>query len=326
MLAEIPNPQAPEPTAATNSRTVWAWPSAVPRIAAFLLAAMLPAGSASAGQPSLLLVDAASGRTLQAIAADVPRYPASLTKMMTLYLLFEALDHKRIGLGTRMRVSPNAAGKPRTSLGLRAGQSIGVHDAILALTTESANDVATVIGEALAGSEPRFAARMTGKARALGMRHTSFGNASGLPNPAHRTTARDMAVLARALLRDYPEFYHYFGARQFHYRGITHANHNRLLGAYPGVDGMKTGFTRAAGYNLVASAKRNGRRLIGVVMGSPSKNARAAAMTRLLDRGFVSPGMTSRVAVATPPTQSARRSSNAGRTTTKAPQMLASRN
>jgi D-alanyl-D-alanine carboxypeptidase len=133
------------------------------------------------------------------------------------------------------------------------------------------------------------------------MRHTAFANASGLPHVSHRTTARDMATLARALLRDYPHYYHYFGARQFSYAGVTHFNHNRLLGLYPGLDGMKTGFTRASGYNLVASAKRNGRRLIGVVMGSSSKNARAQTMTRLLDRGFQgAPAVRQRIAAATP--------------------------
>jgi len=245
-------------------------------------------------QTSLLVVEAGTGRTLRSVGADVTRYPASLTKMMTLYLLFEAIDRKQIKLNSRMRVSGTAAAKPPTELGLSPGQTITVQNAILAITTESANDMAALVGETLAGSEARFASRMTAKARALGMRRTTFGNASGLPHPAHRTTARDMAILGRALLRDFPHYYHYFGKRQFHYAGATHHNHNRLLGVYRGMDGIKTGFTRASGYNLVASAKRDGRRLIGVVMGSSSAFARNQTMARLLDDGFRNPTVTAK--------------------------------
>lgn len=243
-------------------------------------------GAAAAGKPSVLVVDAQSGRTLRSKDADVVRFPASLTKMMTLYLLFEAIERRKLRLSSRMRVSRSAAAQPPTQLGLLPGQTISVNDAILAITTESANDAAALVGETLAGNEKRFASQMTKKARVLGMARTTFGNASGLPHPAHRTTARDMATLGRALLRHYPQHYHYFSRRKFIYAGITHSNHNRLLGTYPGMDGIKTGYTRASGYNLVASARREGKRLIGVVMGSSSAAARNQAMTRLLDTGF----------------------------------------
>ncbi len=266
-------------------------PSAVARMAFALVSILLflettASEAVAATQPSVLVIEAGSGRTLREHGADAVRYPASLTKMMTLYVLFEAIERKRIRLHSRLRVSRNAAAQPPTELGLRPGQTISVNDAILAMTTKSANDMAVLVGETLAGSERRFASRMTKKAHALGMRRTTFGNASGLPHPAHRTTARDMAILARALLRHYPQYYHFFGQRQFRYGRALHPNHNRLLGVYRGMDGIKTGYTRASGYNLVASARRDGKRLIGVVMGSSSAASRNQTMTRLLDSGF----------------------------------------
>lgn len=256
------------------------------RYVLMLILAALIAPGVGASQPSVLLVDADSSRTLRAVRADAPRYPASLTKMMTLYLLFDALEHQQLHLHSRLRVSRSAAAKPPTALGLRPGRRIRVHDAILAITTESANDMAALVAETLAGNEHRFARRMTRTARALGMHRTQFGNASGLPHPAHRTTARDMARLARALLRHYPQYYHFFGHRRFVYAGRVHPNHNRLLGVYRGMDGLKTGYTRASGYNLVASARRGDRRLIGVVMGSASATQRNQTMKHLLDTGF----------------------------------------
>lgn len=240
----------------------------------------------AAAKVSSLVVDADTARTLQAKDADAPRYPASLTKMMTLYLLFDALSQGKIKMSTRMKVSRRAASMPPTKLGLKPGAKIMVRDAILALTTKSANDIAVVIAEALAGSESRFARRMTSKARALGMRKTTFRNASGLHHPGQKTTARDMALLGRALIRNYPQYYRNFGTRTFVYRNVRYSNHNRLLGSCPGVDGIKTGFTSASGYNLVASAKRGGIRVIGVVMGSPTSTARNALMQNLLDQGF----------------------------------------
>jgi D-alanyl-D-alanine carboxypeptidase len=252
---------------------------------AFLAATLSPWAATAA--VSSLAIDIASGRTLHAHNADQRRYPASLTKMMTLYLLFEAIDSGKLDLDSRLRVSRRAAAQPPTKLGLLPGRTMKVRDAILALATQSANDVAVVVAEALAGSERAFAVRMTAKARALGLRHTSFRNASGLHHPRQQTTARDMAVLGRALLRDHPRQYQRtFAAQAFSYGRSRYRNHNRLLAVYKGMDGIKTGYTSKAGFNLVASAKRGGRRIIGVVMGSPSASSRNALMVGLLDRGF----------------------------------------
>ncbi|MBK8175726.1 MAG: serine hydrolase [Rhodospirillales bacterium] len=258
------------------------------RIAAISLLALFfcaSLGSAKADY-SALLMDASNGRILHEVDADLIRYPASLTKMMTLYMLFGALDEGRISLDDRMTVSSHAAEQPPTKLGLRPGQSIAVNDAILALVTESANDVAAVIAESLAGSEPAFARAMTTKAHKIGMYSTTFINASGLPGPDQGTTARDMSILGLALIHDYPNYYHYFCTQQFYYGRSVHPNHNRLLGVYDGMDGIKTGYTRAAGFNLVASAYRDGQRLIGVVLGARSLANRSAIMTSLLDQGF----------------------------------------
>ena len=245
----------------------------------------------AAGRPALaagasIVIDAGSGRTLHAADADARRYPASLTKMMTLYLLFDALDAGKVKPGTQLRVSRRAAAQPPTNIGLRAGGTITVKDAILALATKSANDVAVVVAEALAGSESKFAQRMTTKARALGMKQTTFRNASGLHHPGQVTTARDMAMLGRALLRNHPRQSRVFATRSFRYGGTRYANHNRLLGVYRGLDGIKTGYTNAAGFNLVATARREQTRLIGVVMGQRSAVARNARMSALLDAGF----------------------------------------
>lgn len=235
---------------------------------------------------SALVVEQGSGRTISAANADAPRYPASLTKMMTLYLLFDALDRGTVRMSTPLTVSRYAASRPPSKLGLLPGRTIRVREAILALATKSANDVAVAVAEGLAGSEPAFAARMTAKARALGMRRTTFRNASGLHHPQQRTSARDMALLGRALLRDHPQYYGVFATRTFRWSGARYANHNRLMGDYRGMDGIKTGYTQPAGYNLVASASRNGRRLVGVVMGSRSAAVRNGLMASLLDQGF----------------------------------------
>jgi D-alanyl-D-alanine carboxypeptidase len=206
--------------------------------------------------------------------------------MMTLYMLFEAIDSRRLTMQTRLRVSPSAAAEEPTKLGLIAGQTIAVRDVILGLITRSANDAAVVAAEALAGSEERFATQMTAKARRLGMSSTTFQNASGLPDPEQRTTARDMARLARALMRQFPHHYHFFATESFSYNGYTYANHNRFMGWYEGADGLKTGYTRASGFNLAASADRGGRRLIGVVMGGTSPAARDERMGVILDDAF----------------------------------------
>ncbi|MEX2647502.1 MAG: D-alanyl-D-alanine carboxypeptidase [Alphaproteobacteria bacterium] len=233
-----------------------------------------------------LVVDAATQRVLLDRNADARMYPASLTKMMTLYLVFEALEQGRLGLDDRFTVSANAASQPPTKIGLKAGQTIKVRDAILALVTRSANDVATVIAEGLGGTEPKFGRLMTEKARALGMRDTTFRNASGLPDPAMITTARDMIRLAIALKRDFPSHYKFFSARSFTWKGTTFRNHNHLLGEYKGMDGLKTGFTRAAGWNLAASAERDGCRVVAVILGGESRIWRDREMVGLLDLGF----------------------------------------
>ncbi len=233
-----------------------------------------------------LVVDASSGRVLHEENADERNYPASLTKMMTLYMVFEALEQGRWSLNRQLPVSANAAAQPPSKLGLRKGQTIKTKDAILALITKSANDVAVVLAEGLAGSESKFAAMMTTRARQLGMSRTTFRNASGLPDTRQVTTARDMAILAMALLRDFPQHYSYFSTRSFAFGGIRHGNHNRLLSEYNGADGIKTGYIRASGYNLVASARRGGRRIVGVLLGGQTAAQRNRRMASLLDTGF----------------------------------------
>ena len=235
---------------------------------------------------SSLIMDATSGRVLHETNADLTRYPASLTKMMTLYLLFEALDNGSVAFDENLPISEHAASQPPSKLGLMPGQSISVENAILALVTKSANDVAVAVAERLGGRESRFAWMMTSKAGEIGMSRTMFANASGLPDPDQVTTARDVAVLALALLHDFPHYYHYFSTDRFYYDGAVHANHNRLLGSYTGLDGIKTGYTQSSGYNLVASAVRDGRRLIGVVLGARSPANRSAVMISLLDQAF----------------------------------------
>ncbi len=233
-----------------------------------------------------IVIDANSGEVLQATNANQRTYPASLTKMMTLYMLFDALKHKRINLKDQMIVSEHAEEQAPSKLGLRAGQSLQVETAIKALVIKSANDVAVIVAERLGGTEHNFANQMTNKARALGMNRTTFRNASGLPDAEQQTTARDMATLARALQRDFPQYYHYFATRSFTFAGQTISTHNRLMLSYKGADGLKTGFIRASGFNLAASAQRDGRRLIGVVLGGKSSTARDRQMAALLDQSF----------------------------------------
>jgi D-alanyl-D-alanine carboxypeptidase len=244
-------------------------------------------GPAAAARSAAIVMDAATGAVLYEDDADAQRYPASLTKIMTLYLLFEAVDAKRVTFDTRFPVSVRASNQDPTKLGLKPGETITVRDIILGLVTKSANDAAVVAAEGLGGSEPAFAAKMTDKARQLGMQNTLFRNASGLPDPQQKTTARDLAVLARAMLKNFPHHYHFFDTPSFTYNGITHANHNRLNNWYEGADGLKTGYIRASGFNLVTSAKRDNRRLIGVVMGGISPGSRDHEMARLLDAAFI---------------------------------------
>lgn len=244
---------------------------------------------ALAARSAAIVIDADSGEVLYEDDADEKRYPASLTKMMTIYLLFEALDAKRLTFESRLPISARAAAQAPTKLGLRAGDTISVRDVILGLIIKSANDAAVVAAEALGGSEERFAQMMTAKARKLGMANTTFRNASGLPDRRQVTTARDLAVLARALIRDFPHHYHLFSTAEFTYDGRTHVNHNRLNTWYEGADGIKTGYIRASGFNLAASAKRGDRRLIGVVMGGISPTARDKKMAQLFDAAFAAP-------------------------------------
>jgi D-alanyl-D-alanine carboxypeptidase len=244
-----------------------------------------------AGLPpmSAVMIDAKTGQTLYAQNADAPRYPASLTKLMTLYLLFEALRDHRITLNQMMPVSVHAASVEPVKLGVRPGARLTVQEAILGMVTLSANDAATVAGEFLAGGdETRFGALMTLKAHSLGMTHTVFHNASGLPDPAQVTTAHDLAILARRLVEDFPDDYPYFSTPSFVFHGRIINNHDHLLKSYPGADGMKTGYTNAAGHNLVTSALRGGVRLIGVVMAAPSNSYRDHQMALMLDQGFAS--------------------------------------
>ena len=233
-----------------------------------------------------IIMDAETGRVVHAVNANTRNYPASLTKMMTLYMVFAALEDGRLSMDQRLKVSARAARQPSSRLGLRKGQTITVEQAILAMVTKSANDVAATVAEALSGSERKFALAMTATARRLGMERTIFRNASGLPHRGQQSTARDMAVLARALITDFPRHYHFFSTKTFTFGGIRHRNHNKMIATYDGADGIKTGYIRASGFNLVASAKRGGHRLIGVVFGGRSPRARDRHMARLLDKGF----------------------------------------
>ena len=240
------------------------------------------------GKTAYLIVDATSGREIYSDQADELRHPASLTKLMTIYLTFSALDSGRLSLGDSLPVSSNALNAPPTKMGLTPGGSVSVRDAAMALITRSANDAAVVLAEALGGDEPSFARTMTQKARQLGMTSTVFRNASGLPNREQVTTARDLARLANALLRDFPHYYAVFSVQSYPYRGRPLDNHNRMLGNYDGADGLKTGYTAASGFNLAMSAMRDNRRLIGVVMGGQSSSSRDRQMADLMDRGFAS--------------------------------------
>ncbi|MBB6353818.1 D-alanyl-D-alanine carboxypeptidase [Aminobacter aganoensis] len=231
-----------------------------------------------------IVVDASNGRTLFQAYSTAPRYPASLTKMMTLYLTFEAMQQGRVAKTTLIPVSANAAAQPPSKLGFKRGEQIELEAAIRALATKSANDVAVAVGEYLGGSEEGFARQMTSKARQLGMTSTVFRNASGLPDAAQRTTARDMAVLGMALRKHFPQHYYYFSATDFNFRGKRVRGHNDLLGRVNGVDGIKTGYIRASGFNIVTSVNAGGRKLVIVVMGGDSARKRNAHVEELIVR------------------------------------------
>jgi D-alanyl-D-alanine carboxypeptidase len=232
---------------------------------------------------SSIVVDANSGAVMQATNADAPRHPASLTKIMTLYLLFERLEQGKIKLTTELPVSAHAAVQAPSKLGLKPGDSIRTETAIRAIVTKSANDVAVIVAEAIGGDEPAFAKMMTAKARALGMNQTVYRNASGLPDDQQITTARDQAILGRAIQDRFPKYYHYFATRIFEYRGHAIRNHNHLLGAVDGVDGIKTGYIRDSGFNIVTSVRRGNHHLVAVVFGGRSAPARDARVRSLID-------------------------------------------
>ena len=252
--------------------------------------------SETSGRYAAFVVDAKTGRVLYAKNADAPRHPASLTKMMTLYVLFEELEKGRFSLSSRFRVSQHASSQNPTKLGLRPGDEIEAGDAILGLVTQSANDAAVTIAENISGSEEAFARRMTQTARRLGMNGTLFRNASGLPNDEQITTARDIVTLGRALQERFPEHYKVFATRSFAYRGRVFGNHNHLLGRMDGIDGIKTGYTQASGYNLVSSLRRDGRHIVASVLGGSSGAARDARMANLLSTYIESASTGPRVA------------------------------
>ena len=233
-----------------------------------------------------IIIEESTNKVLYSRNADKLLYPASLTKIMTLYIVFEELQRGTLSLNTSMRVSKVAASRSPSKLYLSPNSTIRVEDAIMALVTKSANDVATVISEHLSGTEREFAKRMTRKARAIGMHKTVFKNASGLPNRAQKSTAREMARLGIAIRRDFPQYYHYFSHKYWRYNGRAYKNHNALLSKFSGTDGIKTGFTNASGFNLVASVERNGVRLVGVVFGGRTGARRDEHLISLLSKQY----------------------------------------
>jgi len=253
------------------------------------LGAVPPVAAASLlEQPryAAFLADADTGEVLYARRADIERFPASITKVMTLYMVFERLAAGTLGLDDRVVMSRHAASQRPSKLGLKPGESLTVDQAIRSLATKSANDVSVALAEHIAGSEAAFASLMTLRARQLGMTSSRFVNPHGLPDSRQVTTARDIYVLSRAMIRDFPQYYSYFQQQQFTFGNRVMPNHNHLLRTTPGVDGIKTGFTNAAGFTLAASAVRDGRRLIAVVLGGPTRVARDANVESLLAAGF----------------------------------------
>lgn len=253
-----------------------------------LLPALITLSSAEslAARYKAIVVEADTGKVLFSRYADKRHYPASLTKMMTLYLTFKAIESGALTFGKQLHVSKRAAGQTPSRIGLKAGQKIAVEDAILAIVTKSANDAATVLAEVLADTEVKFAKKMTETAKRLGMKNTVFRNASGLPNQRQISTARDLARLAQALLSEFPQYYHYFSTMKFTWGKRTYENHNKLLKTYKGADGLKTGYIRASGFNIATSAQRNGRRLIGIVLGGRTSKWRDRKMAYLMNVGF----------------------------------------
>ncbi|NQY96546.1 MAG: D-alanyl-D-alanine carboxypeptidase [Henriciella sp.] len=264
---------------------------------AFSIRAALAAGtilalgtqpSATAEKYASIVIDLETDQVLHARHADAPRYPASLTKAMTLYMLFDAMKSGEVKLYERLPVSRAAASQPPSSLRLRAGSTITTKDAINALITKSANDVAVVVAERLGGTEQRFATLMTAKAASMGMDSTTFKNASGLPNSQQLSTARDMSILAERLLEDHADYYGYFANTKFSWGRANYKNHNKLIGRVVGVDGIKTGYTRASGFNLMASAKRRGRRVVAIMFGGSTARSRDQHVSDLIEAAYKS--------------------------------------
>jgi len=249
-----------------------------------------------------MVVDANSGRVLYADHENDLRHPASVTKVMTLYMLFEQLEKGAYSLDDEISISSHAASMAPSKLGLRPGSSISVEDAIKALVTKSANDIAAAVAESIGGTEERFAQMMTAKARSLGMSRTYYANASGLPNSAQVTTARDLITLGRSIQERFPRYYAYFSTHQFTFRGATMGNHNRLLGRVEGMDGIKTGYTNASGFNLLTSVKRGNRRIVSVVLGGRTAAGRDRIMAGLIEDHLdsASPNKSTMVADAAP--------------------------
>lgn len=252
----------------------------------FVLLAVVFAPQHSFARYASIVVNETTGKVMYARNADKKLFPASLTKVMTLYIVFEEIEKGRLTMDTRMKVSRVAASRSPSKLWLRQGSSIKVRDAVKALITKSANDVATVISEHIGGTEREFAKRMTRKARSLGMSRTTFRNASGLPHSKQRSTARDMARLAIAMRKDFPQYFHLFKTRNYSWQGKKFRNHNKLLGNFKGTDGIKTGYTSASGFNLMATAERNGTRLVGIVFGGRTGASRDKHMRYLLTKQF----------------------------------------
>ncbi len=289
-MPAIPRPLAEAGAPLRKRSTVRAALVAMLAIPALLVA--LPAcAQIGSARYSSIVVDNSTGRVMEAVNADALRYPASLTKLMTLYMAFEALRDHRITPDESVPVSAHAASMEPSKLGLLPGAEITVTEAILATVTKSANDAACALGELIGGDEQRFAQMMTLRARSLGMSQTTFRNASGLPDLEQTTTARDLALLAHHLIQDFPDQYHYFSEPYFRFHGRVVPNHDRMLVDYPGADGLKTGYTLLSGHNLVTSAFRGDVRLIGVVMGARSNPERDAHMASLLDDGFAQLGV-----------------------------------
>lgn len=250
--------------------------------------AQVPYLSIPASEPkyAAIVVDANTGEVLYAKRADSPRYPASITKIMTMYLVMEAMSEGRVKPTDMVTISARAASQPPTKLGVAAGDQVSVDDALKALATRSANDMAVALAEHIAGTEQRFAALMTLRGQELGMGNTRFVNASGLPDSRQISSARDIAIMSRAVMRDFPQYYGYFSIKSFYFRGRLITSHNRLMGQFAGMDGLKTGYINASGFNLAASAVRDGRRLIAVVLGGRSTATRDDHVEDLLLTGF----------------------------------------